>query len=86
LSSPWNIAFWLAVIGQQAGETLSIGRSLVLAGAVVVAASTWSLVLSASVRLGARFATPLWEIGTRAATGALMLFFAVRLAWRLAFS
>jgi len=83
LSSPWNIAFWLAVIGAQAGGRLELGASLVLAAAVVVAASAWSCVLCGSVRLGARFATPVWEIGTRAATGALMLYFAVRLALRL---
>lgn len=83
LSSPWNIAFWLAVIGQQAGGVLTIDRSLVLAGAVVAAAVAWSLVLCTGVQLGARFATPAWEIGTRAATGVLMLVFAVRLALRL---
>ncbi len=86
LSSPWNIAFWLAVIGQQAGRTLAVGASLILAGAVVFAAAVWTFVLSGAVRLGARFATPAWEIGTRAATGFLMLFFAVRLALRLAAS
>lgn len=84
LSSPWNLAFWLAVIGQQAQRALPFARSLALAGAVVGAASLWGLFLAAAVRLGARFATPVWEIGTRAATGALMLFFAVRLVARLA--
>lgn len=84
LSSPWNVAFWLAVIGQQSGATLALGASLVLAAAVVTAASGWSVFLCAAVRLGARFATPLWQIGTRAATGALMLWFALRLALRLA--
>jgi threonine/homoserine/homoserine lactone efflux protein len=84
LSSPWNIAFWLAVIGQQAGSTLTLDRSFVLAGAVVVAAMLWTLVLCTGVQLGARFATPTWEILTRAATGVLMLFFAARLALRLA--
>ena len=84
LSSPWNLAFWLAVMGQFAGGALTVARSLVLATAVVTAAIAWSVVLAASVRAGARFATPLWEIGTRAATGGLMLFFAVRLAWRFA--
>jgi len=84
LSSPWNIAFWLAVIGQQGGSRLAIGTSLLLAGAVVFAAAGWGLFLCTSVRLGARFATPAWEIGTRAATGLLMLFFAIRLILRLA--
>jgi len=83
LSSPWNIAFWLAVVGQQAGDVLSIARSLLLAASVVTAALAWSLVLSIGARLGARFANPSWEIGTRAATGFVMLYFAIRLAIRL---
>jgi len=83
LSSPWNLAFWLAVIGQQAGAALSVGRSLVLASAVVTAALAWTLFLCTAVRLGARFATPAWDITTRAATGLLMLYFAARLAPRL---
>lgn len=84
LSSPWNLAFWLAVIGQQGGDTLSVGRSMILAGSVVTAALAWSVVLAGGVRLGARFATPAWEIGTRAATGVLMLLFAARLVVRAA--
>jgi threonine/homoserine/homoserine lactone efflux protein len=83
LSSPWNLAFWLAVIGQQAGVRLPLGHSLALAGAVVTAALAWTVVLGTGVRLGARFATPAWEIGTSAATGALMLYFATRLVLRL---
>lgn len=85
LSSPWNIAFWLAVIGQEtAREPLTLAASLVFATAVITGAALWGLVLCAAVRLGARFATPAWEIVTQAATGALMLVFAVRVAWRLA--
>ncbi|MEO8197261.1 MAG: LysE family transporter [Thermoanaerobaculia bacterium] len=84
LSSPWNIAFWLAVIGAQTGEQLSFGVSLLLAAAVVFAAATWTIVLCSAVQLGARFATPAWEIVTQAATGALMIFFAVRLLLHLA--
>jgi threonine/homoserine/homoserine lactone efflux protein len=83
LSSPWNLAFWLAVIGQQAGSALSLGRSLVLASAVVTAAVAWTFFLCTGVRLGARFATPAWEIGTSAGTGVLMLYFAARLVLRL---
>ena len=83
LSSPWNIAFWLAVIGAQSGEQLAFRTSLVLAGAVVFAAATWTVVLCTAVRLGARFATPAWEIVTQAGTGVLMIFFAVRLLLRL---
>jgi threonine/homoserine/homoserine lactone efflux protein len=90
LASPWNIAFWLAVMGgaQQgqhaaAAGALDFGRSLLLAVAVVGAAACWGLILCTGVRLGARFATPLWEIGTRAATGVLMLLFAGLLVHRL---
>jgi len=84
LSSPWNLAFWLAVIGQQATTPLTLGRSLLLASAVVAAAGLWTLFLAGAARLGARFATPAWDIATRLATGLLMLYFAARLALRFA--
>lgn len=83
LSSPWNIAFWLAVIGQQAQNRMGLGSSLLLAGAVVLAATAWGLVLCSAVRLGARFATRGWEITTQGLTGLLMLYFAFRLAWSM---
>ena len=83
LSSPWNIAFWLAVVGQQAGTTLTITSSLILALAVVIGAATWGFFLCTAVRLGARFASPMWEIVTNAATALLMLYFAVQLAVRM---
>ena len=83
LSSPWNIAFWLAVIGQQAGATLSIAPSLLLALGVVAGAAFWGLVLCTAVRLGARFASPAWEVATNAGTALLMLYFAVSLARRV---
>lgn len=82
LSSPWNIAFWLAVVGQQAGRSHGFGASLVLAAAVVAGAATWGLVLCTAVHYGARFASPRWEIATNALTAALMIWFAVQLAVR----
>ena len=85
LSSPWNVAFWIAVIGNMQGSSAKgLGASLVLAASVVLAASTWGLVLCAAVRAGARFATPLWDVVTQGATGVLMLAFAARGVWRLA--
>ncbi len=88
LASPWNIAFWLAVIGSQAGAQgggpLAFETSLLLAGAVVFAAAAWTVVLCSAVQLGARFATPAWEITTQAVTGVLMIYFAVRLLLRMA--
>jgi threonine/homoserine/homoserine lactone efflux protein len=79
LSSPWNVAFWIAVVGNaQTGEPMTLGASLLLAACVVAAACTWGLVLCTAVRMGARFATPLWDVVTQGATGLLMLFFAAR--------
>lgn len=83
LSSPWNLAFWLAVLGHHEGPAATLGSSLLLAVAVVTAATTWTLVLSTAVQLGARFATPLWDVGTRAATGIVLLGFAALLFRRL---
>ena len=85
LTSPWNIAFWLGVIGSQAGgEHLHLGGSLTLASAVVLGAATWGFVLCSAVQMGARFATPTWHVVTQGATAALMLYFAVHTVWRLA--
>jgi threonine/homoserine/homoserine lactone efflux protein len=83
LSSPWNIAFWLAVVGQQAGTSLTFGASLLLAACVVIGAAVWGFFLCTAVRLGARFATPKWEIVTNGLTGILMIYFAVQLVRRL---
>jgi threonine/homoserine/homoserine lactone efflux protein len=82
LSSPWNIAFWLAVVGQQ--DTLTPAASIAFAACVLAGALAWGLVLCFALRLGARFATPAWEVTTQALTGLLMLGFAVRLALRVA--
>lgn len=85
LTSPWNIAFWLAVIGSQAGgEHLGLAASLTVAVGVIVAAAAWGLVLCSAVRLGARFATPAWHVVTQGGTALLMLYFAVKTVWRLA--
>jgi len=78
LSSPWNIAFWLAVIGR--AETLQAGAlgALVVAGAVLVGTNLWVLLLSgAVVLLRLRFAGGAWEVVAKAATGLLMLAFAL---------
>lgn len=83
LTSPWNLAFWLAVIGPQGGSALPLPQALVLASSVVAGACAWGLVLCAALRLGARFATPTWSIATQALTGCLMLFFAIRAVLRL---
>ena len=83
LASPFNIGFWLAVIGsQQISHTFL--HSLALAGAVVLGAVTWTLVLCLAVKQGARiFARPSWQILTQALTAVVMIYFAVRLALQL---
>lgn len=83
LTSPWNLAFWLAVMGAQATEVMALTDSLVLAAAVVAGAATWSFIVCGAVQFGAKFATPAWHVATQGATSLLMLVFAARAAWRL---
>ncbi len=84
LASPFNIAFWLAVIGSQQRTSHAFLSSLALAGAVVLGAVTWTLVLCLAVKQGARiFARPSWQILTQALTAVVMIYFAVRLALQL---
>jgi threonine/homoserine/homoserine lactone efflux protein len=86
LSSPWNIGFWLAVVGSQ--QTImaspSLFHSLMLAGAVVLGAIAWTIVLCVAVRSGAHiFAKPMWQTLTQALTAMVMVYFAARLALQL---
>jgi threonine/homoserine/homoserine lactone efflux protein len=86
LTSPWNLGFWLAVIGGQQSVTHdpSIGNSLAFAGSVVLGAAAWTLVFSVAIRQGGRFfARPSWQAATQAITSLLMLFFAGKLLWTL---
>jgi threonine/homoserine/homoserine lactone efflux protein len=86
LSSPWNIGFWLAVVGSQQTvmATPSFLNSVMLASAVVLGALTWTIVLCVAIRLGARiFAAPMWQVWTQVLTAAVMLYFAAKLALRL---
>ena len=82
LTSPWNLGFWLAVIGGQQSvmQNTSVTNSLAFALSVVVGAVAWTLVFSLALKQGARiFARPAWQAATQAITSLLMLFFAVRL-------
>jgi threonine/homoserine/homoserine lactone efflux protein len=85
LSSPWNIGFWLAVMGRPELAQRGLGASLVVAGAVVAGALAWCLILtSALTLLRVRIDTYWWEIVAKGATGLVMLAFAVRGLMRLA--
>lgn len=82
LTSPWNLGFWLAVIGGQQSVTRdpSFGNSLAFAMAVVLGAVAWTLVFSVAVKHGGKiFARPAWQAATQAITSLLMLFFAGKL-------
>jgi threonine/homoserine/homoserine lactone efflux protein len=85
LTSPWNVAFWLAVIGRPAAVQGGLGASLVVALSVILGAAVWCLILcSAVVLLRVRFASAAWEVVAKGATGLLMLYFAVLGIVRLA--
>jgi threonine/homoserine/homoserine lactone efflux protein len=84
LMSPFNIGFWLAVVGSQQRASHAFSNSLALAGSVVLGAIAWSFVLCLAVRQGARiFARPSWQILTQALTAAVMIYFALRLVFQL---
>ena len=87
ITSPWNIGFWLAVIGSQQNAVLgrTFAGSLLLAGSVVLGAGSWGLVLCLAVRQGARlFARSAWQIATQLLTAAVMLYFAGKVIHQLA--
>ena len=85
LTSPWNIAFWLAVIGSQAGgDRLGLTASLTVAVGVIIAAALYSGLFCAAVRMGARFATPAWHVAPQGAPALLMRYLAVKTVWGLA--
>lgn len=80
VTSPWNLGFWLAVVGSQSIGSAGVQRSLAIAGAVVLGALTWTLVLCMAVKLGARiFSRPEWQILTQGLTAVVMVWFAIRL-------
>jgi threonine/homoserine/homoserine lactone efflux protein len=80
VTSPWNLGFWLAVVGSQSIGSSSVKNSIALAVAVVLGALVWTLVLCVAVKFGARiFSRPEWQILTQAITAFVMIWFAVRL-------
>lgn len=85
MTSPWSMAFWLAVVGSQTALLSgAFVHSIILAASVVLGAVAWTLVLCITVKLGARiFSRPAWQICTQALTAVIMLYFAARLAMQL---
>ena len=79
LSSPWNIAFWLAVIGRPQSQLYGVFGGLVIASSVILGAGSWCLIFAAATaRVRRQFGGPLWQIGATVLTGLLMFAFALR--------
>lgn len=84
LTSPWNLAFWLAVIGHAQSQPHGIGSAFVVAASVILGAASWCLVLcTATSRLRLTFGGAAWPVIAKALTGFLMLGFAIRGLWLL---
>ena len=80
LMSPWDVGFWLAVIGSQPAQSARVRHSLAIAVAVVLGALTWGVILCTAVKFGAHiFSHPNWQVATEAITAAVMLWVAIRL-------
>lgn len=82
LTSPWNLAFWLAVMGRPQSLDAGLVGALTVASAVILGAGAWVLVLCGLVvRLRLRLASGVWgrrwRLVADSMTGILMLGFAV---------
>jgi threonine/homoserine/homoserine lactone efflux protein len=87
LTSPWNVAFWLAAMGRPELAGAKPGSLLVMAIAVIAGALTWGMIwaianalLHRGLKGGAKRG---WTIFVDLATGMLMLGFAATSAQRL---
>ncbi|HEU4393976.1 MAG TPA: LysE family transporter [Planctomycetota bacterium] len=80
LVSPWNLAFWVGAVGQQAVRDAGAGASLLLAGGVVAGALCWCTVLSTASRFGARLPGPAWDAALRTVAAAFLLALGARTA------
>ena len=87
LTSPWNVAFWLAAMGRPELAGARAGALLVMAAAVIAGALTWGILWATSNAFLHRSlegaAKRYWTIFVDLATGALMLYFAISSAERL---
>jgi threonine/homoserine/homoserine lactone efflux protein len=87
LTSPWNVAFWLAAMGRPELAGARAGALLVMAAAVIAGALTWGVIWAAANALLHRTlegaVKRAWTIFVDLATGLLMLYFAVTSAERL---
>ncbi len=80
LTSPFNLAFWTGVVGQQTAREIGFGRSFLLAGSVVAGALSWCVVLSSASRFGARVPAPAWDAALRAVAAGFLVWLGARTA------
>jgi threonine/homoserine/homoserine lactone efflux protein len=84
LTSPWNIAFWLAAIGRPEMSAQGAAALLTVIAGVVTAVLLWGFIWSAIVlTLRATASGRVWDVAVKALTGALMLYFALTSIARL---
>ncbi len=85
LTSPWNVAFWLAAMGRPEMAHSGLSALLLMVAAVIAGALSWGVLWSgAVVVLRRRAAGRAWSVAVKALTGALMLYFAAHAALLLA--
>ena len=89
LTSPWNVAFWLAAMGRPELAGAEAAHLLILAAGVLAGAATWGLIWASTTTLAHKglegAAKRWWTILVDAATALLMLWFAAQSAMRLWF-
>jgi threonine/homoserine/homoserine lactone efflux protein len=84
LTSPWNFAFWLAVMGRPQALASGVAGAVTIAGAVILGALTWCIIFCGVVtQARPRLAMPLWQIVAKGLTGLVMLGFAIQQLWLL---
>jgi threonine/homoserine/homoserine lactone efflux protein len=84
LTSPWNIAFWLAAIGRPEMSGQGPAALLLVIAGVVTGVLLWGFLWSGVVLLLRRAASGrAWDVAVKTLTGLLMLYFAATSILRL---
>lgn len=77
LASPFNIGFWIAVMGRPELAGLGLGAALIIALAVIGGTVTWVTLFAGAAAAMQRYLThPLWDVVTRVVTAIFLLAFA----------
>ena len=77
LTSPWNLGFWIGVMGRPELAGLGPAAALAVAGAVIAGAASWVAVLTLlATSLQRWLRAPSWDIAARVLTALLLLAFA----------